>query len=68
MFHEVHIDKLGNVVLYNIIPPTVLNLAGLEQEATLLLRSYRAESNDKKTALLEELIRAMDPCITCAVH
>ncbi len=68
LFHEVHIDKHGDVVLYNIIPPTVLNLAGLEQEATLLLRSYRAESNDKKTALLEELIRAMDPCITCAVH
>jgi sulfhydrogenase subunit alpha len=68
LFHEVQIDKQGNVVLYNIIPPTVLNLASLEQEATLLLRSYRTESNDKKTALLEELIRAMDPCITCAVH
>ena len=68
LFHEVHIDKQGHVVLYNIIPPTVLNLMSLEQEATLLLRSNRAESNDQKTALLEELIRAMDPCITCAVH
>ncbi|MBL4902663.1 MAG: nickel-dependent hydrogenase large subunit [Desulfocapsa sp.] len=68
LFHEAHIDKQGNVTLYNIIPPTVLNLASLEQEASLLLRSYRTESNDKKTALLEELVRAMDPCITCAVH
>ncbi len=68
LFHEVHIDKQGNVALYNIITPTVLNLSSVEQEATLLLRSYRTEFNDKKNALLEELIRAMDPCITCAVH
>ena len=68
LFHEVHIDKQGHVVLYNIIPPTVLNLMSLEQEATLLLRGNRVKSNDQKTALLEELIRAMDPCITCAVH
>ena len=68
LFHEVHIDGQGDVIHYNIIPPTVLNLAGLEQEAALLLRSCRKKPDDKKTALLEELIRAMDPCITCAVH
>lgn len=68
LFHEVYINKQGNVTFYNIIPPTVLNLSGLEQEAALLLRSYRSESDNKKVALLEDLIRAADPCITCAVH
>ena len=68
LFHEVSINKQGNVTFYNIIPPTVLNLSGLEQEATLLLRSYRTEPDNKKIALLEDLIRAADPCITCAVH
>ncbi len=68
LFHEVQVDKKGNVVYYNIIPPTVLNLSSLDQEAILLLRTYQSEPNDKKTELLEELIRAMDPCVTCAVH
>ncbi len=68
LFHEVYVNKQGNVTFYNIIPPTVLNLSGLEQEATLLLRSYRTEPDNKKIALLEDLIRAADPCITCAVH
>lgn len=68
LFHEVQVDKKGNVVYYNIIPPTVLNLSSLDHEAILLLRTYQSEPNDKKTELLEELIRAMDPCVTCAVH
>ena len=68
LFHEVKVDDQGRIVYYNIIPPTVLNLSALDSEAFLLLKTYQDESDSRKTELLEELIRAMDPCITCAVH
>jgi len=68
LFHEVKVDDQGCIGYYNIIPPTVLNLSALDSEAFLLLKTYQDESDSRKTELLEELIRAMDPCITCAVH
>lgn len=68
LFHEVHIDKDGTISAYNIIAPTGLNLSGLGQEAALLVRRYQNEKDERKIELLEDLIRAIDPCITCAVH
>jgi sulfhydrogenase subunit alpha len=68
LFHDVHIEKNGTISAYNIIAPTGINLSGLEQEAALLVRSYQAENDERKIDLLEDLIRAIDPCITCAVH
>jgi coenzyme F420-reducing hydrogenase alpha subunit len=68
LIHDVSIDHQGRITDYNIIPPTALNLSGLNEEATLLIQSYSKESAAKKRYLLEELIRAVDPCITCAVH
>jgi len=68
LFHDVSIEKDGTVSDYNIIPPTNLNLSGLDEEIELLLRAYESEPDDQKVQLIEDLIRAMDPCITCAVH
>lgn len=68
LIHEVSIDDNGEVLSYNIVPPTVLNLSSLGCEADLLLRKYQTVPEHEKKNLLEELIRAMDPCITCAVH
>ena len=68
LFHEVQIAKDGTIAAYNIIAPTGLNLSGLQQEAALLVHRYQGDSAERKTDLLEDLIRAIDPCITCAVH
>lgn len=68
LIHEAHVDNQGNISYYNIVPPTALNLSGLAEEASLLLERYREEPAEKKRGLLEDLVRSIDPCITCSVH
>lgn len=67
LFHSVKIDPQGKITDYNIIPPTQINLASLEKEANELIKNNK-KSLPKITKEIEQLIRAFDPCITCAVH
>lgn len=60
LIHRVELTGEGKIKDYNIVPPTQINLACLEKEAQELV--------DEGKQKIEELIRAFDPCITCAVH
>lgn len=62
LIHQVALDREGKITRYNIIPPTQINLSSLEKETRQLVKSGGRESD------VEKLIRAFDPCITCAVH
>ena len=66
--HEIKINSQGKVIDYNIIPPTQINLASLEKEATELIEKQKDISILQTRKQIERLIRAFDPCITCAVH
>lgn len=67
LIHQIEINSQGKITNYNIIPPTQINLASLEKEAQELIKlNYRSKEETKKN--IEKLIRAFDPCITCAVH
>lgn len=68
LFHQVKIDSQGKIIDYNIIPPTQINLASLEKEAQELIRKKARISYSQTKKQIEQLIRAFDPCITCAVH
>ena len=73
LIHQVEIDKTGQVTNYNIVPPTQINLASLIEEAQQLVDSKSTKSMNEaaKQSLekdIEMMIRAFDPCITCAVH
>ena len=68
LFHTVKIDPRGKIINYNIIPPTQINLASLEKEANELIRRNKKISRSQIRKEIEQLIRAFDPCITCAVH
>ena len=68
LFHQVKIDSQGKIISYNIIPPTQINLASLEKEAQELVRKGVGVSFPRIKRQVEQLIRAFDPCITCAVH
>ena len=68
LFHEVEINPAGEIVNYNIIPPTQLNLASLEKEAQELIEKMAGLPHEEQKKEVEKLIRAFDPCITCAVH
>jgi coenzyme F420-reducing hydrogenase alpha subunit/Ni,Fe-hydrogenase III small subunit len=68
LIHRVGLGASGEITAYTIISPTQLNLAALEIEAKQLVRE-RGDLNEvelKREA--EKLLRAFDPCITCAVH
>lgn len=68
LIHQLKINSLGKITDYNIIPPTQINLASLEKEANILIKNYSFLSFDELKKQIESLIRAFDPCITCAVH
>ncbi len=68
LYHEVKFDGNGLILYANIITPTVQNLTSIEKSANALLAQHQDKSQEEKTRLLEMLVRAYDPCITCAVH
>ncbi len=68
LYHEFHFGK-DNVITYaNIITPTVQNLTSIEKSANSLIGQRKFKSQKEANHLLEMLVRAYDPCITCSVH
>ncbi len=68
LYNEVHFDKDGIIKYANIITPTVQNLTSMENTAEALLAQHSEKSHKELEHLMEMLIRAYDPCITCSVH
>jgi coenzyme F420-reducing hydrogenase alpha subunit len=68
LIHKVKISPQGTILSYNITPPTQINLASLEKEAQKLIKQQKNLSQEEVKKQIQELIRAFDPCITCAVH
>lgn len=72
-------NKNSPIVYANIITPTVQNLTSIEKSAQVLLdktlhqsklgtEQTKNRSRNERERLLKMLVRAYDPCITCAVH
>lgn len=68
LFHSYKFDKNGFVTECDIITPTVQNLTNLEDDANEYLKQNKSVTIPRRERELEMLIRAYDPCITCAVH
>ncbi len=68
LYNEVHIKKDGVIRYANIITPTVQNLTSIEDTAGTLLRAHSNKTEKQLSRLLEMLVRAYDPCITCSTH
>jgi coenzyme F420-reducing hydrogenase alpha subunit len=68
LYHELHLDKDGNITYANIITPTVQNLTSMEKSANALLNQTQDLPQKEREHLLDMVIRAYDPCITCSVH
>lgn len=68
LYHEIHLDEKGIITYANIITPTVQNLTSIEKSAQALLEQHRNKDKKEKEKLLNMLVRAYDPCITCAAH
>lgn len=68
LYHEYTINNKGLVTAANIITPTVQNLGSLETVGQALADQTKNLKEERREKLLEMLVRAYDPCITCSVH
>jgi sulfhydrogenase subunit alpha len=70
LFHEYGVDSKGKIESSNLIIPTGQNLANIEADMRALVPQLLKTnmSKEEMTLQLEMLVRAYDPCISCATH
>jgi len=70
LFHYYEIDKNGTVKGCNLITPTAQLTENIEQDMAVYLRDSNAAemTSDQRRQAARKLIRAYDPCMTCATH
>lgn len=69
LYHKVETDKNGIVKKGEIVVPTGQNQANIEADVAVLVEKLMSTA-DKDTIVfeIEKLIRAYDPCMSCAAH
>ncbi len=68
LFHEYAVDEEGTIVDCNLIIPTGQNLNNIEHDLHALVPQIMHLDKDQITLQMEMLVRAYDPCISCATH
>lgn len=69
LYHEYEYDDKGYIVNANCIIPTGQNLANIDADMEKLVPEILTAKSKEEIALtLEMLVRAYDPCISCATH
>lgn len=72
LFHAYGFDKNGIINYTNLITPTVQSLGNLEEDLKAWLKKDLAKNRkidpEEEEKEIMKLIRAYDPCITCATH
>lgn len=68
LYHEYAYDRQGRIAKANCIIPTGQNLANIDDDMRKLVPEVVDRSKEEITLLLEMLVRAYDPCISCSVH
>jgi len=69
LWHRYELNRKGEVVKANIVPPTSQNQARIEDDLRDSLEAYGLDRNDDEIRLHgEKIIRNYDPCISCSTH
>jgi len=69
LIHSYAFDASGRCRAADIVTPTAINQAAMEQDLLALAQTMGGAADERElTAALERLVRAYDPCISCAVH
>jgi len=68
LYHRYRFDEGGRLTEADVITPTAQNLANLEKDLRVTVENSIHESNGSIASKLEMVVRAYDPCISCAVH
>lgn len=68
LFHNYEVDENGIIVKANCIIPTGQNVNNIEHDMKKLVPEVLDKTESEITLLLEMLVRAYDPCISCSAH
>ena len=68
LVHSYGFDSRGICTQADIITPTAINQAAMERDLVTLAKRMEGADDEELTKALEQLVRAYDPCISCAVH
>lgn len=68
LYHEYSYNDVGHMKKANCIIPTGQNLNNIENDFKALLPTVMDKSEAEITLLLEMMVRAYDPCISCSTH
>jgi coenzyme F420-reducing hydrogenase alpha subunit len=68
LYHEYTYNDKGMMEKANCIIPTGQNLNNIENDFRALLPTVLDKSKEEITLLLEMMVRAYDPCISCSTH
>jgi len=68
LYHSYSFDKKGRLTEADVITPTAQNLANLEKDLRVSVEKLINEPKESLAPTLEMVVRAYDPCISCAVH
>jgi sulfhydrogenase subunit alpha len=68
LYHSYRFDEEGRLAEADVITPTAQNLANLEKDLRVTAQNLIGEPKEDLGSKLEMVVRAYDPCISCAVH
>ena len=69
LFHKVEIDDQGIVTVGEVIVPTNQNQINIEEDISTMVERFLPDTDKAKLEFeIEKLIRAYDPCMSCAAH
>jgi coenzyme F420-reducing hydrogenase alpha subunit len=68
LYYEIEIDGGGKVKKGNLVIPTAQNLVGMEQNIKRVVQENLHLEKEEIEREVEKLIRAYDPCMSCATH
>ncbi|MBN2188963.1 MAG: nickel-dependent hydrogenase large subunit, partial [Chitinispirillaceae bacterium] len=68
LFHDYTYDKNGLCVKANCVIPTNQNHANIQKDMEKLAPQFKDVGKEKLQLMLEMLVRAYDPCISCSTH
>ncbi|MCL2870273.1 MAG: Ni/Fe hydrogenase subunit alpha [Coriobacteriia bacterium] len=68
LYYSIGLDEEGYVTSGDVITPTAQNLACIEADLRQLAPQLEGLPEEDMILRIEQLIRAYDPCLSCAVH
>jgi len=68
LYYAIDLDKQGKILYGNLVIPTAQNQIKMENDIRNLVAKNLDKGKDFIKHEIEKLIRAYDPCMTCATH